>query len=71
MTGYFSMQMAEIDELYNLKTYWMCFLVVVVASVLGLIAFGLMAKRTEGRMAYKSLTRTFLTSVKKEMGKLS
>jgi hypothetical protein len=71
MTGYFSMQMAEIDELYNLKTYWVCFLVAVVASVLGLTAFGLMATRTEGRMAYKSLTRTFLTSVKKEMGKLS
>lgn len=58
MTGYFSVQLTEIEELYNLKTYWVCFLVVVVTSIIGLVTFSVATDRVGGRTTYKSLTRT-------------
>lgn len=71
MTGYFSIQMTEIDEMYDLKTYWLSFLVVVILSILGLVFFGLMAERVGGKMTYKSLTSTWLTSLKSRKRKFA
>lgn len=65
MTGYFSMQLTEIEKLYNLKTYWVCFLIVVVASIIGLVIFGITTERVRGRTTYKSLTRTFWKRVQR------
>jgi len=36
-TAYFSNQIVEIHNLYDLRTYWLCFLVVIVVSILGLV----------------------------------
>lgn len=65
MTGYFSVQPTEIEKLYNLKTSWVCFLIVVVASIIGLVIFGITTERVRGRTTYKSLTRTFWERVQR------
>ncbi|KAK5717435.1 hypothetical protein LTR17_016122 [Elasticomyces elasticus] len=58
MTSYFSIQLPDISKLYDLETYWVCFLVVVVLSTLGLVLFGGLSGKVAGRMTYKSFTRT-------------
>ena len=58
MTGYFSIQLKEIEEKYNLTTYWICFLVVAVLSVLFLVVFGGITHTLEGKTVYRSVTRT-------------
>lgn len=57
MTGYFSVQISEVEKLYNLKTYWVCFAVVTVASILVLAVFDTLAGKAGGKTTYKSLTR--------------
>lgn len=57
MTGYFSIQVPEIEELYDLKTYWGSFAVVVALSIAGLIIFGSVADKVGNKTIYKSLTR--------------
>lgn len=57
MTGYFSVQLQEIDALYSLTTYWACFGVVVAVSVLGLVVFDIVTARVGGKTTYKSLTK--------------
>jgi hypothetical protein len=59
-TGYFSMQLHQIDELYSLKTYWVSFLLVGLLTVIFLLAFGVLGDRYQGKVIYTSLTRTFL-----------
>lgn len=58
MTGYFSVQIPEVANRYSLTTYWSCFTIVVVASVLVLACFSQMAGRAGGKTMYRSLTRT-------------
>jgi hypothetical protein len=58
MTGYFSVQITDLEGLYSAKTYWLCFLVIVLLSIGGLFLFGIASDRLEGRVVYKSLTRT-------------
>jgi hypothetical protein len=65
MTGYFSVQLAEIEKLYTLKTYWLCFLVVVLLSIGGLVAFSVTAEKVGGRATYKSFTRTLWERMKR------
>jgi Mg2+ and Co2+ transporter CorA len=55
MTSYFSIQIGDIQAIYSLKTYWVCFAVVTVLSFLFLLAFGVTASRVQGRTVYKSL----------------
>jgi hypothetical protein len=45
--------------LYTLKTYWLCFLIVVIVSIIGLVIFSIASKRVGGRTTYKSLTGNF------------
>ena len=66
MTGYFSVQIADLQELYTVRTYWTCFGVVVVASLLFLVVFGVVSERVEGKVVYRSLTRTIWDRSKKE-----
>jgi Mg2+ and Co2+ transporter CorA len=58
MTGYFSIQLHEIDEKYSLKTYWLSFLVVTILSILFLLVFNMTAQALEGKTVYRSITRT-------------
>lgn len=58
MTGYFSIQLKEIEEKYSLKTYWLCFLVVTVLSIVFLLFFGLTTHTVEGKTIYRSITRS-------------
>jgi hypothetical protein len=57
MTAYFSIQLPDIVDMYTLKTYWLCFLVVALASILLLFIFGIANDKVEGRTVYKSLTQ--------------
>ncbi|KIW87678.1 uncharacterized protein Z519_11652 [Cladophialophora bantiana CBS 173.52] len=56
MTGYFSIQLPEIAEKYTLKTYWLCFLVVSILSILFLVVFGITTHTLEGQTVYRSIT---------------
>lgn len=58
MTGYFSIQVGNIQQLYSLETYWLSFLVVVLMSVVSLLVFGAASSTVSNRTVYKSLTRT-------------
>ncbi|ETI26241.1 hypothetical protein G647_03018 [Cladophialophora carrionii CBS 160.54] len=58
MTAYFSIQLKEIDDKYSLKTYWFCFLVVTILSILFLVVFGGITHTLEGKTVYRSVTRT-------------
>lgn len=69
MTGYFSIQVTEVQKLYDLTTYWVSFLVVIIVSIVGLVAFSLVTERIGGRTTYKSLTRTMLDGVRKRKNK--
>ena len=58
MTAYFSVQISDLQGVYSAKTYWFCFLVVVLLSILLLVVFGVASDTIEGRTVYQSLGRT-------------
>ena len=60
MTGYFSLQLDEINKLYSLKTYWLCFLVVCVLTIFLLLFFNIASEQVKGKIVYKGLMRTLL-----------
>ncbi|KAJ9636058.1 hypothetical protein H2204_005555 [Knufia peltigerae] len=66
MTAYFSIQLPEITEKYDLETYWLCFLVVSVLSIAFLAAFGFYTHTVEGKTIYKSVTRMILDLFKRK-----
>lgn len=57
MTAYFSIQIGDIAHIYSLKTYWLCFLAVIVLSAGILFGYGLISGTVEGKTVYKSMTR--------------
>jgi hypothetical protein len=61
MTGYFSVQLDEINKLYSLRTYWVCFLVVGILTIFLLASFNIASDKVKGKIIYKSLTRTLFT----------
>ena len=69
MTGYFSVQISDIEHLYSLTTYWVCFLVVVLISIIGLVVFSITTEKIGGKTTYKSLTRTFSEKLQKNKTK--
>jgi Mg2+ and Co2+ transporter CorA len=58
MTGYYSTQLADLQGIYTARTYWLSFLVTAVLTFLFLLAFGFMSDSVEGKVVYRSLTRT-------------
>lgn len=58
MTGYFSAQLADTQGSYTRLTYWVAFGVVMAASLIFLIIFGILSGTQEAKPIYKSLTRT-------------
>ncbi len=69
MTGYFSVQIVDLTGVYSAKTYWLCFLVIIVLTFGFLVTFGVASDTVEGRTVYKSLARTFLDSSKAAIGR--
>ncbi|KAK5556757.1 hypothetical protein LTR46_005269 [Exophiala xenobiotica] len=62
MTAYFSIQLPEIQK-YSITTYWLCFLVVTIVSILFLVVFGAITHTLEGKTVYQSITGTFGTRI--------
>jgi hypothetical protein len=60
MTGYFSVQIADLQGVYTAKTYWFCFLAISLLSFFFLVFFGVASGTVEGRTVYKSLWRIFV-----------
>lgn len=58
MTAYFSTQLLDMVNKYTIKTYWICFAVIMLLSVLSLVVFGAASGTLEGKPIYRSLTRT-------------
>ena len=60
MTGYFSVQIADLDGVYTAKTYWVCFVVIMTLSFVFLLVFGVLSGTLEGKPIYRSLTQTLV-----------
>ena len=54
MTGYFSIQIADLQGVYTARTYWFCFLVIAVLSIAFLVIFGVASDTVEGRTTQKT-----------------
>jgi hypothetical protein len=68
MTGYFSVSIVDLAGVYTVKTYWLCFFVIVTLTFGFLVIFGAAIDKVEGRTVYKSLARTFLDFSKAAIG---
>ena len=69
MTGYFSVQIQDLQGVYTAKTYWVSFVVIMTLSIIVLVAFGMVSGTLEGKPVYKSLTRTFFDRSKDKVDK--
>ena len=56
MTGYFSTQIKDLQDIYTAKTYWVCFAITIFISFLFLVGFGVISHTLEGGVVYQSLT---------------
>ena len=61
MTGYFSVQIPDLQNIYSAKTYWVCFAVIMALSFVFLVGFGVISHTLEGRLIYESITDFALT----------
>lgn len=68
MTGYFSVQIADLQGVYTHTTYWVCFGVIMGLSLFFLMVFGFLSGTVEGRPIYRSLTQTFMDFSKVAIG---
>ncbi|KAL9608676.1 MAG: hypothetical protein Q9167_006511 [Letrouitia subvulpina] len=68
MTGYFSVQITDLQGVYTAKTYWVCFAIIMTLSMGFLIVFGQLSGTVEGRPIYRSLTETFYDFSKRTIG---
>jgi len=64
MTGYFSVQIQDIQGVYTIKTYWLCFLVISVLTLILLVCFGKASNTLEGETIYRSVGRTYIDGIK-------
>ena len=64
MTGYFSTQLDDLASTYTIKTYWICFAVIMTLSFIFLVIFGVLSGTLEGKPIYRSLTETVLDAGK-------
>ncbi len=69
MTGYFSVQITDLNGVYSVKTYWACFGVVMGLSLIFLIIFGKLSGTLEAKPIYRSLSETLYDSTKLILGK--
>jgi len=61
MTGYFSVQIADLTGKYTSTTYWVAFAVIMTLSFVFLVVFGKLSGTVEGKAIYRSCTQLFLT----------
>lgn len=55
LTAYFSIQVGNINRIYSLKTYWLSFLVVAVASIMFLATFGAATGTANSQITFMNL----------------
>lgn len=67
MTGYFSVQIQDLQGVYTHTTYWISFGVIMGMSVIFLTIFGYLSGTVEGKTIYRSLTQTFLDFSKRAL----
>lgn len=68
MTGYFSVQIADLQGVYTHTTYWASFGVIMGLSFLFLLGFGYLSGTVEGKPIYRSLTQIFVDFSKGAIG---
>ncbi|KAH0536418.1 hypothetical protein FGG08_006716 [Glutinoglossum americanum] len=64
MTGYFSVQIQDLQGVYTHKTYWGCFGVLMFVSITVLFAFGWISGIVEGKVTYQPLSKKLWTAIK-------
>jgi len=64
MTGYFSVQIQDLQGVYTAKTYWIAFAVVVGISSIGLVVFSALSGTMEVKIIYQSMSQAFVTASK-------
>ena len=60
MTNYFSTQIQGLQDTYTVRTYWICFGVIMTLSIIFLLIFGVLSGTLEGKPIYRSLTETVI-----------
>ena len=60
MTAYFSTQLHDLENLYSVKTYWICFAVIATLSFLFLLIFGYASGTLEGKPVYAPFYHVFI-----------
>lgn len=58
MTAYFSTQIEDLQGVYTATTYWVCFAIIISISFVFLFGFGWISETLEGKVIYRSTTRT-------------
>lgn len=65
LTGYFSTQIKDLQDVYTARTYWISFAVTVVLSVMFLFLFGLISHTLEGGIIYTTIVQATLQRVRR------
>ena len=60
MTAYFSTQLHNLENLYTIRTYWICFAVIATLSFLFLLIFGYASGTLEGKPVYAPFYHVFI-----------
>lgn len=64
MTGYFSVQIQDLQGVYTVKTYWVTFAVIVGLTLIFLLIFGIASDTVEGKTIYRSLAQSVFYAAK-------
>lgn len=67
MTGYFGVEIADLQETFSGTAYWISFAVIMFLSAVALIIFGYASDTVEGKTIYQSLFRAFFQSSKDKL----
>jgi Mg2+ and Co2+ transporter CorA len=69
MTGYFSVQIQDLQGVYTHKTYWVCFAILMFLSIMYLFVFGWISGIVEGNATYQPLSKKFWAASMKAFGR--
>ncbi|KAL6718069.1 hypothetical protein ACLMJK_004154 [Lecanora helva] len=64
MTAYFSTTLIGVSDQYSIRTYWICFAVIMIVTFLLLLMFGQISGTVEGKPIYRTLEQTAYEALK-------
>ena len=71
MTAYFSTTLTDLADRYTIKTYWVCFAVIMFITFLFLLVFGQASGTVEGKPIYRTLSQIAWDTVRLKLSSRS